>query len=267
MGRVTAVVNQKGGVGKTTTTISLGAYVAERGLRVLILDIDSQGNATSGLGVDRRELKHCIYDVLTGSLPLQDVLLSTVMPNLDVVPSTLNLAGLEVELARDTRTGEVPREHRLHRAIKPIVPEYDYLLIDSPPSLGLLTINALTAADGVLIPVQSEYYALEGLSQLLHTITLVQRRLNPRLQIDGAAITMHDARTNLSRQVAAEVCKFFGTKAFRTMIPRNVRLGEAPSYGETINRYAATSAGARAYQALAEEVIQRAGLGRKEEKK
>lgn len=267
MGRVTAVVNQKGGVGKTTTTLSLGAYVAEKGFRVLILDIDSQGNATSGLGVDRRQLTHCIYDVLTGLLPIQEVILSTAMSNLEVVPSTLNLAGLEVELAREDRRGGERREYHLSQAIKSIVPNYDLILIDSPPSLGLLTINALTAADGVLIPVQSEYYALEGLSQLLHTISLVQRHLNPRLQIDGAAITMHDARTNLSRQVAAEVRKFFGPKAFQTMIPRSVRLAEAPSYGETINRYAGSSLGAQAYRALAEEMIQRLGLAQQEKEK
>lgn len=267
MGRVTAIVNQKGGVGKTTTTLSLGAYVAEMGFRVLILDIDSQGNATSGLGIDRRQLTHCIYDVLMGLSPIQDVILSTAMSNLEIVPSTLNLAGFEVELARENQTAGERREYRLSRAIKAIIPHYDFILIDSPPSLGLLTINALTAADGVLIPVQSEYYALEGLSQLLHTISLVQRRLNPRLQIDGAAITLHDSRTNLSRQVAAEVRKFFGPKAFHTVIPRSVRLAEAPSYGETINRYASSSSGAQAYRALAEEIIQRMGLAQQEKKK
>lgn len=259
MGRVTAIVNQKGGVGKTTTALNLAAYIADHGLRVLLVDLDSQGNATSGLGIDRRALTRCIYDVLSGGVALSEVILKTEFNHLDLVPATLNLAGLEIELARASpEPGH--RENRLKEALAPVRSAYDYILIDSPPSLGLLTINALTAADGVLIPVQSEYYALEGLSQLLNTIALVQRRLNPALAIDGAIITMHDARTNLSREVAEEVRQFFGPKAFRTIVPRNVRLSEAPSYGEPINRYAAHSAGALAYSALAEEVIARAQL-------
>ncbi|HIE53272.1 MAG TPA: ParA family protein [Armatimonadetes bacterium] len=260
MGRTIAVVNQKGGVGKTTTVLSLAAFIAEWGYRVLVVDLDSQGNATSGLGVNRRQLKRCIYDALVGACPLTEVIVSTSDSGLDLAPSTLDLAGLEIELARlsDVSTGF--RETRLREALVPVKDQYDCLFVDSPPSLGLLTLNALAAAEGVIIPVQSEYYALEGLSQLLNTITLVQRRLNPRLRIEGAIITLYDARTNLSRQVAEEVRQFFGPKAFNTIVPRNVRLGEAPSYGEPINRYAANSAGGRAYRALAEELLARIDL-------
>lgn len=260
MGRVTAIVNQKGGVGKTTTAVSLAALLADDGLHVLLVDLDPQGNATSGLGVDRRRLEGCIYDALTGERPLPEVVVETRWFGLRLAPSTLNLAGLEVELAARDATGAGWRERRLRDALAPVRDHYDCVLIDAPPSLGLLTVNALVAADGVLIPVQTEYYALEGLSQLLNTVSFVQRRLNPRLALDGVAMTLHDPRTNLARQVADEVRSFFGERAFRSIIPRNVKLGEAPSYGEPIHVYAADSAGALAYRALADEFTARLGL-------
>ncbi len=255
MAHVTAVVNQKGGVGKTTTAVSLAAALAGLGHPVLLVDMDPQGNATSGLGIDRRQLSACLYDALVGRRKLAEVVVETRWAGLRVAPSTLNLAGLEVELATDSAPGG--RERRLQEALVELAAEAAVVLIDAPPSLGLLTLNALTAADGVLIPVQTEYFALEGLSQLLNTVRFVQRRLNPRLDLDGVLLTMHDHRTNLARQVAEEVRSFFGSRAFQAVVPRNVKLGEAPSYGEPIGVYAPDSAGAVAYRELAEEVLQR----------
>ncbi len=262
MGHVAAVVNQKGGVGKTTTAVSVAALIAAAGHRCLLLDLDPQGNATSGLGIERRGLTACIYDALIGRLPLAEVVVPTRFRGLDLAPATLNLAGLEVELAAQPGGGGGWRERRLREAVEPLRRSYDLLLVDAPPSLGLLTVNALVAADGVLIPVQAEYFALEGLSQLLNSVRFVQRRLNPSLELDGVALTMLDPRTNLGRQVAGEVRGFFGERAFRTAIPRNVKLGEAPSYGEPIHVFAPDSAGAVAYRELSDEVMERSGLRR-----
>ncbi len=259
MGRVTAIVNQKGGVGKTTTAVSLAGLLATGGLRVLLVDLDPQGNATSGLGVDRRALRCCVYDALTGERTLAEVIVPTGVPGLDLAPATLNLAGAEVELAGRPE-GAGWRERRLREALAAVRERYDVVLVDAPPSLGLLTVNALVGADGVLIPVQTEYYALEGLSQLLGTVQFVQRRLNPRLGLDGVALTMYDPRTRLAREVADEVRSFFGARAFAAVIPRNVRLGEAPSYGRPIHDYAPDSPGALAYGALAGELRERLGL-------
>lgn len=260
MGHILAIVNQKGGVGKTTTAVNLAACLAQRGLRVLLVDADSQGNATSGLGIERPNLAHCLYDVLVGEVAGEEALQRTPLDGLDLLPATINLAGLEIELAQLTNPPRHFRETRLKEALEPLRSRYDLLFIDSPPSLGLLTINSLTAADGVVIPVQAEYYAMEGVSQLLTAIAGVQRSLNPRLRIVGVVITMYDARTNLSRSVAREVRQFFGDKAFRTLIPRNVRLSEAPSHGLPINLYAAQSAGGEAYAQLAEELMERLHL-------
>lgn len=260
MARVTAVVNQKGGVGKTTTAVSLAAAVAAAGHRVLLVDCDPQGNATSGLGIDRRELSRCLYDALSGQCELAEVVTATRWPRLAVAPSTLNLAGLEVELAGRTGQAAGWRERRLRQALAGLRDAYELVLLDAPPSLGLLTINTLVGADGVLIPVQTEYYALEGLSQLLNTVRFTQRRLNPELVLDGVALTMHDPRTNLARQVADEVRGFFGARTFDAVIPRNVKLGEAPSFGEPIEAYAPDCPGAVAYRALAAELLQRSGL-------
>ena len=259
MAHVTAVVNQKGGVGKTTTAVSLAAWAAAGGARVLLLDLDPQGNATSGLGIDRRHLTCCVYDALIGRRSLADVLVTTRFDGLRVGPATLNLAGLEVELA-GAGQGAGWRERRLSDVLAGVRESCDLVLLDAPPSLGLLTVNALTAANGVLIPVQTEYYALEGLSQLLNTVQFVQRRLNPALDLDGVALTMHDHRTNLARQVADEVRSFFGERAFQSIVPRNVKLGEAPSYGEPIHVFAPDSAGAVAYRELTAELLDRLGL-------
>jgi chromosome partitioning protein len=256
---IIAVVSRKGGVGKTTTAVSVAALVGEAGFRVLLVDLDPQGNATSGLGVDRRGLEACIYRALTGDRPLRDIVVPTRWPGLDLAPATLELAGLEVELAARS-DGAGWRERRLREALAPVREQYELVLIDAPPSLGLLTVNALVAADSVLIPVQTEYYALEGLSQLLNTVQFVQRRLNPRLELAGVALTMYDHRTNLARQVADEVRGFFGERAFEHIVPRNVRLSEAPSYGEPIHVYAPNSAGAEAYAGLAVELGERCGL-------
>jgi chromosome partitioning protein len=254
MSRVIAIANQKGGVGKTTTAINLGASLAVAERRTLIIDIDPQGNATSGLGLSRAEIEASIYDVLIDGVPAADVVTRAVhFPYLDVVPSSRDLVGAEVELVNRPR-----REHVLRQALHPIREEYDFIFIDCPPSLGLLTLNTLTAADAVLIPIQCEFYALEGLSQLLNTVRLVQRNLNPRLQIDGVLLTMYDHRLNLSRQVAEEAKEYFGSSVFRTPIPRNVRLAEAPSFGKPIVVYDVLSAGAQSYLALARELVSRA---------
>jgi chromosome partitioning protein len=255
MSRVIAIANQKGGVGKTTTAINLGAGLAVAERRTLIVDLDPQGNATSGIGLDRATLDGSIYDVLVDGAAVTDVRVARVhFPFLDVVPSSQDLVGAEVEL--------VARPHRelvLRHALETVRNEYDYVLLDCPPSLGLLTLNVLSAADTVLIPIQCEFYALEGLSQLLNTVRLVQQSMNPKLQIEGVLLTMYDQRLNLSRQVAEEAKEYFGSRVFRSVIPRNVRLAEAPSFGKPIVLYDVLSAGAQSYLALAREIIGQEG--------
>jgi chromosome partitioning protein len=251
--RIFAFANQKGGVGKTTTAVNLAAYLAAAGRRVLVVDIDPQGNASTSLGADPRELSTSIYDVLIDGVPVQQALTLTERLNLDLLPSTTDLAGAEVEMAQ-----QMAREQLLARALRPLHDKYDYIFVDDPPSLGLLTINGLTAAThGVVIPVQCEYLALEGLSLLISTIQRVRDVLNEQLFIAGVLLTMFDARTNLGQQVVAEVQNHFPSEVFQTIIPRNVRLSEAPSYGQTILSYAPQSAGAQAYAALAQEFLQR----------
>jgi chromosome partitioning protein len=254
VGRTIACANQKGGVGKTTTVVNLSSFLALSGYRVLVIDLDPQGNATSGLGVDRATLPS-VYDAVVDDRALGSLVVETRVPGLGLVPSSIALAGAEVELAPLEQ-----RERRLHRLIEPVAPDYDAILLDCPPSLGLLTVNALTAADGVLIPIQCEYYALEGLTQLVATINLVRDHLNPALEIDGAVLTMYDGRTNLSAQVAAEVRTHLGSRVYETVIPRSVRLSEAPSHGLPIHAYAAGSPGAVAYEALAREFARSIGL-------
>ncbi|SOC39398.1 ParA family protein [Ureibacillus acetophenoni] len=250
MGRTIAVTNQKGGVGKTTTSVNLSACLAYLGKKVLLIDIDPQGNATSGVGVNKGETQHCIYDVLIDDEDIKGVIKETKVENLSLVPATIQLAGAEVELV-----STISREVRLKHALDDVKDNYDYVIIDCPPSLGLLTINALTAADAVIIPVQCEFYALEGLSQLLSTVRLVQKHLNQELYIDGVVLTMLDARTNLGIQVIEEVKKYFQEKVYKSIIPRNVRLSEAPSHGEPIIIYDSKSRGAELYLELAREVI------------
>ena len=245
-----AVVNQKGGVGKTTTTVNLAAYLATFGKKVLLIDIDPQSNAGVGLGVDRTQIKECLYNILIEGTPIKDTIIKSNISNLDVLPSTPRLAGAEVELV-----GMEPRETRLKDALAEIKSEYDLLVIDCPPSLSLLTVNALTAADEVIIPIQCEYYALEGISQLTHTLELVRESLNPALKIRGIVLTMFDPRTLLSTQVAEEARKYFCNKVFKTVIPRNVRLAEAPSFGQPILFYDPGSKGAEAYENLCREVL------------
>ena len=253
MSRVIAIANQKGGVGKTTTAINLGASLAVAEKRTLIIDIDPQGNATSGLGIRRGEKSSTLYDVLLEGRPLSEAVVHEVhFPCLDTVPSTRDLVGAEIELVP---AGE--RETILRRALEDVRGSYDYILVDCPPSLGLLTLNTLTAADSVLIPIQCEFYALEGLSQLLNTVRHVQRGLNRSLEIEGVLLTMYDRRLNLSRQVAAEAREYFGGRVYRTKIPRNVRLAEAPSFGQPIVQYDVLSAGAQSYLSLAREVMAR----------
>lgn len=250
MGKVIAVANQKGGVGKTTTCINLASCLAEAGKKVLLLDSDPQGNSTSGLGIDKNDLKQCMYDVLIKKLPLQDIIVHTAWPNLDVAPSTINLAGAEIDLVN-----QMNREGCLKRALDLIKNDYDFVLIDCPPSLSLLTINALTAAHSIIIPIQCEFYALEGVTQLLNTAERVQEVLNPDLELEGILMTMSDNRTNLSNDVMNEVKEHFPALLYDTIIPRSVRLGEAPSFGQPINIYDPKSKGAEAYRALAQEVI------------
>jgi len=254
MGKVIAIANQKGGVGKTTTSVNLGACLAQMGKRVLIIDHDPQGNTTSGIGLKKSEIKHCIYDVLINEIPIEEVIISpqferTQIETLKVVPATIRLAGAEAELV-----GMMARDQRLKRAIEPIKDQFDYILIDCPPSLGNLTINALAAADSIIVPIQCEYYALEGLSQLMKTIQLVQKYSNPSLKIEGVVLTMYDNRTNLSNQVTEEVRRYFQGKVYNTIIPRNIRLSEAPSFGLPITIYDEKSKGAEAYIELAKEV-------------
>jgi chromosome partitioning protein len=250
MGKVVAIANQKGGVGKTTTAVNLGACLAQKGKKVLIIDHDPQGNSTSGIGLKKSEIKNCIYDVLINETPLEQVLLQTQVENLKIAPATIRLAGAEAELV-----GMMARDQRLKRAIEPIKDQYDYVLIDCPPSLGNLTINALAAADSIIVPIQCEYYALEGLSQLMKTVQLVQKYSNPNLEIEGVVLTMYDNRTNLSSQVTEEVRRYFNDKVYKSVIPRNIRLSEAPSFGLPITLYDEKSKGAEAYIDLAKEVI------------
>ena len=254
MGSVIALANQKGGVGKTTTSVNLGACLADQGQHVLLIDLDPQGNATSGLGVEKREIEKSVYDVLINDEPLKNVIRHSSHPGLDIAPTTIALSGAEVEL-----TNLMARETRLKDAFGDVKDQYDFILIDCPPSLGLLTINAFTACNSILIPVQSEYYALEGLSQLLNTIKLVQKHFNSNLKIEGVLLTMYDKRTNLGQQVNAEVKKFFGDQVYQTVIPRNVRLSEAPSHGLAIIDYDQRSTGARVYKELAKEVLSNNG--------
>ncbi len=256
MSRVIAIANQKGGVGKTTTAINLGAALAVAERPVLVVDMDPQGNATSGLGISRNEPPGSIYNALVDELPIDSIVKKGVhFPFLDVAPSSQDLVGAEVELV-----GRPQREFVLRRTLEAVRDRYAYVLVDCPPSLGLLTLNTLTAADSVLIPIQCEFYALEGLSQLLNTVRLVQQNLNPGLQIEGVLLTMFDQRLNLSRQVADEAKEYFGSRVFRSVIPRNVRLAEAPSFGRPILLYDAVSAGAQAYLALAREMLGREGV-------
>lgn len=250
LGRIIAIANQKGGVGKTTTSVNLSACLAHLGKKVLLIDTDPQGNATSGVGVNKGDVKKCIYNILIDDVEVVDVIVETKTENLYVIPATISLAGAELELV-----STISREARMKQAIEPLREKYDYIIIDCPPSLGLLTINALTASDGLIIPVQCEYYALEGLSQLLSTVRLVQKHLNKNLMIDGVLLTMFDARTNLGVQVIEEVKKYFQDKVYKTIIPRNVRLSEAPSHGKPIIVYDAKSRGAEVYLELAKEVI------------
>ena len=250
MGKVIAVVNQKGGVGKTTTAVNLSACMADGGTDVLLVDIDPQGNASSGVGVDKLSTGKCVYDAIINDEPIENLVLNTSVEHLQVVPATIQLAGAEIELV-----STMSREMRLRKALERIRENYAYVVIDCPPSLGLLTLNALTAADSVIVPIQCEYYALEGLSQLLNTIQLVRRHLNPSLALEGVVLTMYDSRTNLSQQVAEEVRKFFSDKVYETVIPRNIRLSEAPSHGVPIITYDERSKGAEAYRELAKEVM------------
>lgn len=251
MGKIIAITNQKGGVGKTTSTVNLGASLASLGQKVLLVDIDPQGNATSGVGVDKGDLDECIYNVLVEEQDAANVIVPTVVEDLSIIPATIQLAGAEIELV-----STMSREVKLKKALQEIKDDYDYILIDCPPSLGLLTINSLTASDSVLIPVQCEYYALEGLSQLLNTIRLIQKHLNKELMIEGVLLTMLDARTNLGIQVIDEVKKYFQDKVYKSIIPRNVRLGEAPSHGKPITVYDPKSKGAEVYLELAKEVME-----------
>ena len=249
MGKIIAVANQKGGVGKTTTTINLSTILAKKGKKVLLIDADPQGNATSGVGAEK-DVEFSTYDVLVGETEIEEAIEGTIIKNLSVCPSNINLAGAEVELV-----SMMSREQRLKEKLDVIKDKFDYILIDCPPSLGLVTLNSFTASNSVLIPVQCEYFALEGLGQLLNTINLVKKHLNKEIQIEGALLTMYDARTNLSNQVVKEVKKYFDNKVYKTVIPRNVRLSEAPSYGMPITEYDPRSKGAKSYTKFAREFL------------
>lgn len=250
--KIIAIINQKGGVGKSTTAINLAAALGEFGKQVLLVDLDPQGNSSSGLGIEKTLVNHCIYDVLLADVPIEEVIIPDICPDLDIVPATINLAGAEVELV-----SEMARENRLKDAVGSVRGKYDYILIDCPPSLGLLTVNALVAADKLLIPIQCEFYALEGVTKLLESMKRVKSRLNPTLDIFGVLLTMYDNRTTLSKQVVEEVKGYFGKLVFNILIPRTVKLSEAPSFGMPITEYDPTGKGAIAYKSLAEEVIER----------
>ena len=252
MTKIFSIINQKGGVGKSTTAINLSAALGEQGKQVLLIDLDPQGNTTSGLGVEKSQLHRCIYNVLLDNDELEDIIIPDVCPGLDLAPATINLAGAEVELV-----SEMAREQRLKDAVGKMRGKYDYIIVDCPPSLGLLTVNALVAADKLIIPIQTEFYALEGVTKLLESMRRVKNRLNPSLEIFGILLTMYDGRTTLSRQVAAEVRNYFGQQVFETIIPRTVKLSEAPSYGIPITQYDPLGKGAISYTNLAKEVIQR----------
>ncbi|QDW75477.1 ParA family protein [Lachnospiraceae bacterium KGMB03038] len=252
MGRIIAIANQKGGVGKTTTAINLSSCLAEKGKKVLAVDMDPQGNMTSGLGVDKNAIEDTIYDLIIGESTIKEVLKENIMENLDIIPANIDLSAAEIELI-DVEE----KEYIVRNIIQEIKDEYDYIIIDCPPSLSMLTINAMTTATSVLVPIQCEYYALEGLSQLIHTVDLVKSRLNPELEIEGVVFTMYDARTNLSLQVVENVKDNLHQNIYKTIIPRNIRLAEAPSYGIPINQYDPKSAGSESYMRLAEEVINR----------
>ena len=254
MGRVIAIANQKGGVGKTTTSINLTAALAEQGKKVLVIDIDPQGNTTSGFGIDKNDLDETIYELILGECSINDCIIKDVMPNITVLPTNVNLAAAEIELI-----GVEKKEFILKNEVDWIKDHYDYILIDCPPSLSMLTVNAMTTAGSVLVPIQCEYYALEGLSQLIHTVNLVKERLNPSLEMEGVVFTMYDSRTNLSMQVVENVKSHLEQNIYNTLIPRNIRLAEAPSYGMPITKYDPKSAGAEAYRQLANEVINKKG--------
>lgn len=250
MGKIIAVANQKGGVGKTTSTINLSAALAMKGMKVLVVDCDPQGNATSGIGIEKKQIENSVYELIIGECEIKDCICQSQIENLRVIPSTVNLAGAEIELI-----GMNEKEYIMKETLKQIKNDYDYIMIDCPPSLNILTVNALTAADTVLVPIQCEFYALEGLSQLIHTIDLVKARLNTQLVIDGIVFTMYDGRTNLSQEVVENVKSNLDMHIYKTMIPRNVRLAEAPSFGMPVIQYDPRSAGAESYMKLAREVI------------
>ena len=252
MGRIIAVANQKGGVGKTTTSINLAACLAEKGKKVLAVDMDPQGNLTSGLGVDKDSVEKSIYELIIGEVDIKEVINKEVLENLDIIPTSIDLSAAEIELI-----GVDDKEYILRNAIDQVKDQYDFVIIDCPPSLSMLTINAMTTADSVIVPIQCEYYALEGLSQLIHTVELVKDRLNSKLEIEGVVFTMYDARTNLSLQVVENVKDNLQQNIYKTIIPRNIRLAEAPSYGLPINKYDPKSTGAESYRLLAEEVMGR----------
>ena len=251
MGKIIAIANRKGGVGKTTTSINLSACLAEKGKKVLVIDTDPQGNTTSGYGIDKNNLDNTIYELVLGECSIRDCIIQNVIENVSVLPSNVNLAAAEIELI-----GIDKKEYILKNEVDYIKEEYDFIIIDCPPSLNMLTINSMTTADSVLVPIQCEYYALEGLSQLIHTVNLVKERLNPDLEMEGVVFTMYDSRTNLSMQVVENVKENLHQKVYSTLIPRNIRLAEAPSYGIPINKYDAKSAGAEAYLNLADEIIE-----------
>lgn len=250
MGKIIAIANQKGGVGKTTTSINLSASLAAKGKKVLIIDTDPQGNTTSGFGIDKNDLEDTIYELILGECSIRDCIISNVIENISIVPSNVNLAAAEIELI-----GVDKKEYILKNEVDYIRDDYDFIIIDCPPSLNMLTINSMTTADSVLVPIQCEYYALEGLSQLIHTVNLVKARLNPDLEMEGVVFTMYDSRTNLSMQVVENVKQNLNQRVYNTLIPRNIRLAEAPSYGIPINIYDAKSAGAEAYMQLADEIL------------
>ena len=250
MGKVIAIANQKGGVGKTTTTINLAACVAEKGKKILVIDMDPQGNATTGFGIEKNELDNTVYELMLGECSVKECIIPNVIENLSLIPSNVNLAAAEIELVEQAR-----KEYILKNEIDWVKDQYDYIFIDCPPSLSMLTVNAMTTADSVLVPIQCEYYALEGLSQLIHTVNLIRKKINPNLKMEGVVFTMYDARTNLSEEVVQNVKDTLEERIFKTLIPRNVRLAEAPSYGQPINIYDGKSAGAEAYRGVADELI------------